>query len=225
MLLQVQNLTKQYHHSNGTLIHALSNVTVNIEKGQFVTITGPSGSGKSTLLFMLGGLLRPSSGNILFNGQSITQASDSTLSEFRKNHIGYVMQNYSLVPYLTVEENVMIPISLLMKKKDEQKRIAQELLATVGLSDRIYHFPKELSSGQQQRVAIARALANNPSVILADEPTGNLDPSLATEILTLLKEMNMKNGVTIVMVTHSPEAAKFGTSRIHLINGCLTGNN
>jgi putative ABC transport system ATP-binding protein len=221
MTLQIQNLTKQYCHRNGTVIDALSDVTVNIEKGQFVTITGASGSGKSTLLFMLGGLLRPTSGSIYFNGQTIHNASDNVLSDFRKNNIGYVMQSFSLVPYLTAEENVMVAVSLLEKNKHKQKERTRELLAMVGLSDRMHHYPKELSSGQQQRVAIARALANSPSVILADEPTGNLDPSLASEILSLLKELNEKNDITIIMVTHSPEAAQYGTTKIHLKDGCL----
>lgn len=221
MFLQIKNITKQYHHHNDTVINALTDVSVTIEKGQFATISGPSGSGKSTLLFIMGGLLRPSSGNIIFNEQSLHNADDDTLSEFRKNNIGYVMQNYCLVPYLTAEENVMIPLSLSKKNKNKQKEIARELLVTVGLSDRMQHYPKELSSGQQQRVAIARALANNPSVILADEPTGNLDPSLASEILSLLSELNKKKGITIVMVTHSPEAARYGNIKIHLKDGCV----
>ncbi|TAK35749.1 MAG: ABC transporter ATP-binding protein [Saprospiraceae bacterium] len=219
MFLQLKNISKQYHHRNGTAINALSNVSVTIEQGQFATISGPSGSGKSTLLFTMGGLLRPSSGNIIFNGQPLHDANDITLSEFRKNHVGYVMQNYCLVPYLTAEENVMIPLSLLQKDKAKQKETARELLATVGLSDRIEHYPKELSSGQQQRVAIARALSNNPSLILADEPTGNLDPSLAAEILSLLKRLNEEKGITIVMVTHSPEAASYGNIQIQLKDG------
>jgi len=221
MILQVQNLTKQYRHRNGTVINALSDVSVTIEKGEFATITGPSGSGKSTLLFMLGGLLRPSSGNIFFKEQPLHNAGDNALSEFRKNNIGYVMQSFSLVPYLTAEENVMVAVSLLQKDKNKQKEIAHKLLTMVGLSDRMQHYPKELSSGQQQRVAIARALANNPSIILADEPTGNLDPSLASEILTLLKELNTKNGITIIMVTHSPEAALYGNKKILLKAGCV----
>lgn len=215
----MQNLTKQYRHRNGTVIDALSDISVKIEAGQFVTITGPSGSGKSTLLFTMGGLLRPSSGSILFNGQSLHSADDKTLSEFRKLHIGYVMQNFFLVPYLTTEENVMVAVSLSQKQVCKQKEIAWNLLKLVGLTDRAEHYPRELSSGQQQRVAIARALANSPSVILADEPTGNLDPELSAEIFTLLKELNTKKGITIIMVTHSPEAAKIGTTRIHLRNG------
>lgn len=223
MFLQLKNISKQYLHRNGTAIHALSDVSVTIEKGQFVTISGPSGSGKSTLLFVMGGLLRPSSGSILFKGQPLHDGTDAVLSEFRKNHVGYVMQNYCLVPYLTTEENVMVPLSLLHKDKSSQRAVARKLLATVGLSDRMEHYPKELSSGQQQRVAIARALANNPSLILADEPTGNLDPSLASEILSLLKRLNEEKGITIVMVTHSPEAANYGNIQIQLKGGKMAG--
>lgn len=221
MLLQVQNLSKQYKH-NGNTIDALMDISFSIEKGKFVTITGPSGSGKSTLLFTLGGLIRPSSGSIRFNGQPIHNASDAALSEFRKNHVGYVMQNYCLVPYLTAEKNVMIPLSLITKDKKKQKERACELLKAVMLYNRINHYPRELSSGEQQRVAIARALANNPSLILADEPTGNLDPALAAEILVLLKGLNTKNGVTIIMVTHSPEAADYGNMQIYIKEGRIT---
>jgi putative ABC transport system ATP-binding protein len=225
MNLQVNNITKQYRHHNGTIINALSDVSVTIEKGRFVTVTGASGSGKSTLLFILGGLLRPSSGSIFFNKQPLHSAGDNVLSAFRQKHIGYVMQSFALIPYLTAEENVMVPVSLLQKDKNKQKEIARELLTTVGLSDRMQHYPKELSAGQQQRVAIARALANNPSVILADEPTGNLDPSLASEILALLKELNEKKGITIIMVTHSPEAAKYGNKKILLKDGVVLESN
>lgn len=221
MKLEVKNITKQYCHRNGKMINALSDVSVTIAQGEFVTITGPSGSGKSTLLFMLGGLLRPSSGSIFFNEQALHLAGDNALSEFRKKNIGYIMQNFSLIPYLTAEENIMVAISLMQKNKNKQKEIADELLTRVGLSDRMQHYPNELSAGQQQRVAIARALANNPSIILADEPTGNLDPLLASEILALLKELNTKNEITIVMVTHSPEAAQYGNNTILLKDGCI----
>jgi putative ABC transport system ATP-binding protein len=217
----VQGLTKQYKHRNGTVINALLDVSITIESGQFITITGASGSGKSTLLFTLGGLLRPTSGSIEFQGQNLHKSNDRALSEFRRRHIGYVMQNFFLVPYLTTEDNVMVAASLLHKDRRKQREISSSLLSQVGLEDRAQHYPRELSSGQQQRVAIARALANSPSVILADEPTGNLDPQLATEILTLLREVNRDRGITVIMVTHSPDAAKNGTKRIHLQDGRL----
>lgn len=224
MMLEIKNITKQYRLRDNHVVNALSDVSVRIEKGKFVTVTGPSGSGKSTLLFMMGGLLRATSGSIFFNNQPLHDEADHVLAEFRKNNIGYVMQNFSLVPYLTAEQNIMVAVSLLQKDKKRQKEIARELLTTVGLSDRMKHYPKELSAGQQQRVAIARALANHPSIILADEPTGNLDPSLATEIMTLLKELNEKKGITIIMVTHSLEAAQYGNVNIQLKDGCLVNN-
>ncbi len=224
MLLEIKNLSKQYKH-NGETIHALKQISINIQAGEFVTITGPSGSGKSTLLFTIGGLLSPSSGSIIFKDKPLQNANDDILSEFRKNHVGYIMQNYFLVPYLTAEGNVIVSLALTQKDKNKQKERARELLETVGLADRIYHYPSELSSGQQQRVAIARALANRPSIILADEPTGNLDPSLATEILTLLKNLNTKSGVTIIMVTHSPEAAAYGNYKLNLRDGMLGSDN
>ena len=220
MLLRVEKLSKQYPHSDGP-VDALKDVTFNVEKGMFVTITGPSGSGKSTLLLTLGGLIYPSSGHIFFRDQALYSSSNNGLAGFRRKHVGFVMQNFSLIPYLSALKNVMIPLSLQKMDKDTQRKRATDLLDSIGLKDRINHLPRELSVGQQQRVTIARAIANNPSLILADEPTGNLDPSLAQEILELLKVLNIERGITIIMVTHSPAAADFGTVRIHLNEGRL----
>ncbi len=220
MLLRVEKLSKQYPHADGP-VDALKDVTFNVEKGMFVTITGPSGSGKSTLLLTLGGLIYPSSGHIFFRDQALYSSSNNGLAEFRRKHVGFVMQNFSLIPYLSALKNVMIPLSLQKMDKDTQRKRAIDLLDSVELKGRINHLPRELSAGQQQRVAIARAIANNPSLILADEPTGNLDPSLAQEILELLKVLNVERGITIIMATHSPAAADFGTVRIHLIEGRL----
>ncbi len=225
MLLQLKNITKQYTLRKANVINALSDITLNIEEGQFVTITGPSGSGKSTLLYLLGGLLKPSSGSLHFKDLDLTTSGESVLSDYRKRNIGYVMQSFSLVPYLTAEENIMVAASLLHSDKKKQKKIARELLTTVGMLDRIEHYPKELSSGQQQRVAIARAMANNPSIILADEPTGNLDPALASEILSLLSRLNKENSITVIMVTHSPEAAEYGNMKILLKEGMIQNIN
>ena len=226
MIIQTEKLTKRYLRKKGE-IFALKDISLNIEKGSFVTITGPSGAGKTTLLLALGGLIRPSSGNIFFNGMHLHDASDNELAGFRLNNIGFVMQNFALIPYLTAVENIMIPLSLLGKPKEVQRKTASKFLEDVGLGDRIDHLPRELSSGQQQRVAIARALVNGPSIILADEPTGNLDPSLSDEILTLLKKLNQENGITIILVTHSKQAEKFGTEKIRIINGMIeqNGNN
>jgi len=220
LLLRVEKLSKQYLHADGP-VDALKDITLNVEEGMFVTITGPSGAGKSTLLLTLGGLIYPSSGRIFFRDQPLYSSSDNGLAGFRRKHVGFVMQNFSLIPYLSALRNVMIPLSLQKMGKDTQTKRATDLLGSVGLRGRINHLPRELSAGQQQRVAIARAIANNPSLILADEPTGNLDPSLSQEILELLKALNIEKGITVIMVTHSPTAADFGTVRIRLNEGQL----
>ncbi|MEI6575888.1 MAG: ABC transporter ATP-binding protein [Bacteroidota bacterium] len=218
MLLETINLQKTYRHHDG-LIHALDGLNLRLEQGSFTTITGRSGSGKTTLLLMLGGLIRPSAGSILLDGKKLEAVSERELADCRKKHFGFVMQNFSLVPYLTARQNVMLPLSLSGKKKEEQLRLSSEVLDMVGLSDRLSHLPRELSAGQQQRVAIARALVNKPSMILADEPTGNLDPALSLEILDFLKTINEDHKISILMVTHSPMAANYGHRIIKLING------
>lgn len=220
MLIQIKNLTKTYQHHDG-LIHAVDNISLDIEKGSFVTITGASGSGKTTLLLIMGGLLRPTSGKMIFNGKEIDMHDDEVLAEYRSNHVGFIMQSFALIPYLTAVENIMIALNVKNKDKKVIRKRANDLLEWVGLDDRATHYPKELSAGQQQRVAIARALANNPTLLLADEPTGNLDPGLSEEILTVMKEINQMHGTTIVMVTHSPSAAAYGDLKIQLRNGKL----
>ncbi|HNR14595.1 MAG TPA: ABC transporter ATP-binding protein [Thermodesulfobacteriota bacterium] len=220
MLLRVEKLSKQYRHRDG-LVDALKDISLTIDEGMFVTITGPSGSGKSTLLLTLGGLIHPSSGHILFKGKPLYPSSDKELARFRREHVGFVMQNFSLIPYLSALKNVAVPLALRQTDRSIQASLAAQLLASVGLQDRINHLPRELSSGQQQRVAIARAIANNPSLILADEPTGNLDPTLAQEILEILCTLNAEKGVTIIMVTHSPQAANLGKLRLRLNEGHL----
>lgn len=220
MILSVRKLNKQYKHQDG-LIDALKDISFEIKKGDFVTITGPSGSGKTTLLLSLAGLINISSGEILFNDFRIDKAKDNLLSDFRKNNVGFVMQNFALVPYLTAIENVMLPLAIHKLNISEQIARASALLDLVGLDNRKNHLPRELSSGQQQRVAIARALVNQPSMIFADEPTGNLDPLLSEDILNLLKQINIDKGITILMVTHSPMAAKYGNYSIKLNNGMI----
>ena len=220
MIIRTEKLTKRYLHKKGE-VFALKDISLSIEKGSFVTITGPSGAGKTTLLLALGGLIRPSSGEILFNTTPLHNATDNALASFRLNNVGFVMQNFALVPYLTAAENIMIPLSLQGKPKDIQRQAALKLLEETGLSDRADHLPRELSSGQQQRVAIARALINNPSVLLADEPTGNLDPSLSEEILNLLKKLNREKGITVILVTHSQLAESFGSHKIRINQGRL----
>lgn len=220
MLIQINNLTKTYQHHDGA-INAVDNLSLDIPKGSFVTITGASGSGKTTLLLILGGLLRPTSGTMVYNDKKINLHHEEELANFRSDHVGFVMQSFALVPYLTATENIMVALNVKSKDTAANKKRAIELLEWVGLDDRITHYPKELSAGQQQRVAIARALANNPDLLLADEPTGNLDPGLSEEILTILKEINRDHKTTVVMVTHSPMAAEFGDTKIQLKNGKL----
>lgn len=217
MFLEISNLVKQYEHADGT-VYALDDVSLNIEKGDFTTITGASGSGKTTLLLILGGLLQPTSGSMRFEGRSIDLHNDHELTAFRSEHVGYVMQNFALIPYLTATENVALAVRM-SRNKQERHRKAAALLGSVGLEERKNHYPRQLSAGQQQRVAIARALANDPTIILADEPTGNLDPALAREILDILKEINERQKTTIIMVTHSMEAAGYGSVKIDLENG------
>jgi putative ABC transport system ATP-binding protein len=223
MLLKTSNLCKIYQHKDGT-VDALKNVNLEVRKGDFVTITGSSGSGKTTLLLCLAGLIKSSAGEIYFNNFRIDQANDGKLSGFRKNHIGFVMQHFALVPYLTALENVMLPLAIHKIKKRNQISSAIALLEMVGLEKRKNHLPGELSAGQQQRVAIARALINQPAIILADEPTGNLDPALAKDILNLLQKINKEKEGTILIVTHSPQAADFGNHKIILANGELISN-
>jgi putative ABC transport system ATP-binding protein len=217
-MIRTEKLTKRYLHKNGE-VYALKDISLEITEGSFVTITGPSGAGKTTLLLALGGLIRPSSGKIYFNGNTLHDISDNELARFRLKHLGFVMQSFSLIPYLTAAENVMVPLALRNEPKEFQMETAMKLLEEVDLMDRRDHLPRELSSGQQQRVAIARALANKPSIILADEPTGNLDPSLSREILNLLKKINTEDQITILMVTHSPGASSYGNVAIKLNNG------
>ncbi len=220
MILKINNLNKQYHHKDG-VVDALKNVSFQVDQGDFVTITGSSGSGKSTLLLCLAGLIKTTSGEILFKDFRIDTASDKQLSDFRKNNAGFVMQSFALIPYLTAIENVMLPLAISNMEKSKKYNQALELLRLVGLENRKNHLPNELSAGQQQRVAIARALVNKPSLILADEPTGNLDPALSVEILDLLKNINQQQGITILMVTHSPLASGYGNHKIHLTDGSL----
>ncbi|MFA5727522.1 MAG: ABC transporter ATP-binding protein, partial [Saccharofermentanaceae bacterium] len=200
-------------------INALDHVSFTVGKGDFVTVTGPSGSGKSTLLLSLFGLIRISSGTIVFNGNRIDDISDRHLTDIRKKSVGYILQSFALIPYLTTIQNVMIPLALEKISHKEQVKRASEILDYIGLSDRKEHLPRELSAGQQQRVAIARSIVHRPQIIMADEPTGNLDPTLSLEILEFLKKINRENKITIMMVTHSPIAAEYGTMKLHLNDG------
>lgn len=200
-------------------IEVLKNVNLEINQGEFVSLMGPSGSGKSTLLYLLGGLDKPTSGSIRLKGRELSVMKDKEESAMRRREIGFVFQFYNLVPNLNLEENIMLPILLDGKKLKQYKGRLDEILELVGLADRRKHTPRELSGGQQQRVAIARALVNEPDIILADEPTGNLDSKTGTEILELFKKINKEKNKTIVQVTHSYEAAQYGARVINVKDG------
>jgi len=217
-MFTVENLSKIYTSQHGT-VRALDNISLTVERGSFVAVTGGSGSGKTTLLLTLGGLIRPTVGTVAFSGKTVYTMSEPELAEYRNRKVGFVLQTFNLIPYLTAIENVMLPMIFNNDRNGTTQSLAEELLEKVGLTDRTEHLPRELSVGQQQRVAIARALANSPDVILADEPTGNLDPSLSLEVLRILKELNEKEGRTVIMVTHSPEAARFGNRQLRLKDG------
>lgn len=196
-----------------TVTEVLRDVSLRVMPGEFVSIMGPSGSGKSTLLYILGGLDTPTGGRVLLNGTDISSFGDEKMSVLRRRNIGFVFQFYNLIPNLNVEENIMLPLLLDGQKMERCKDRLDRILEMVCLSDRRRHTPRELSGGQQQRVAIARALIGNPGILFADEPTGNLDTKAGTDIMSLLREINRSTGQTIIMVTHSPEAAK-SSSRI-----------
>lgn len=204
-IVKVENLTKKYGKGENEVI-ALNNVSLTIEKGEFVAIIGSSGSGKSTLLHLIGGVDRPTSGKVFVDGKDIYQLNDDNLAIFRRQNIGIIYQFYNLMPILNVKENITLPCDLDGKEVDQER--LNLLISTLGLKERITHLPNELSGGQQQRVAIGRSLINNPAVVLADEPTGNLDSKSSNEIIALLKKSNKELGQTIIMITHNPEIAK-----------------
>lgn len=217
-IIQALDLCKTYKLGEVS-IEVLKDVNIAINQGEFVSLMGPSGSGKSTLLYLLGGLDKPTSGSITVKGRELSVMKDKEESEMRRREIGFVFQFYNLVPNLNLEENIMLPILLDGKNLKKYKSRLDEILELVGLADRRKHTPRELSGGQQQRVAIARALVNEPDIILADEPTGNLDSKAGTEILELFKKINKEKNKTIVQVTHSHEAAQYGTRLINVKDG------
>lgn len=219
-MIDIKGLTKTYTRSKQQ-VHALNDVSLTIDSGDFIAVTGPSGSGKTTLLLSLGGLIQPSAGTVQYSDQNLYALPASHLASFRNRTIGFVLQTFNLVPYLTAVENVMLPMLPTGRNGSEPHERALYLLETMGLADRSDFLPRELSVGQQQRVAIARALGNEPEVILADEPTGNLDPTLADEIMDILQDLNQNRGKTVVMVTHSLQAASRATRTLKLRDGML----
>ncbi|MBS6194828.1 MAG: ABC transporter ATP-binding protein [Clostridiales bacterium] len=217
-ILQAKELKKIYG-SGDTAVHALDGVNLSVEKGEFIAIVGTSGSGKSTLLHMLGGLDRPTSGKVKVDGKDIFALKDEALTIFRRRKIGFVFQNYNLVPVLNVYENIVLPMELDGCRID--KKFIQQIVQTLGLEEKLNALPSQLSGGQQQRVAIARALAAAPAIILADEPTGNLDSKTSQDVLSLLKITSEKFGQTIVMITHNEEIAQLADRIIRIEDGLI----
>ena len=218
--VEAKHIVKDFH-LGGATTKVLKDISLKIMQGEFVSIMGPSGSGKSTLLYILGGLDAPTCGHVLLNGMDISRLDDEKMSRIRRQKIGFVFQFYNLIPNLNVEENVLLPLLLDGKKMGGYQKRLNDILEVVGLSDRRKHTPRELSGGQQQRVAIARALIAGPEILFADEPTGNLDSRTGAEIMRLLREIHQSGGQTILMVTHSPEAAKSSSRVITVQDGVL----
>lgn len=218
--IEAKSIVKDFQLGD-TRTRVLKNISLKVSQGEFVSIMGPSGSGKSTLLYILGGLDTPTSGAVFLKGIDISKLGDENMSRIRRQNIGFVFQFYNLIPNLNVEENIMLPLLLDGKKTRDYKKPLAEILEIVGLSDRRKHTPRELSGGQQQRVAIARALIGRPQILFADEPTGNLDSRTGADIMNLLQEINQESRQTIIMVTHSPEAAKSSSRIITVSDGMI----
>ena len=220
-ILRVENLVKTYKNGN-TTINAVDNVSFSVEKGDFVAIVGASGSGKSTLLHLLGGVDRPTSGKVFIDNVDIYSMNNDALAIFRRRQVGLIYQFYNLIPILNVEENIVLPCKLDVKNVSKDR--LNEIIDTLGLSTRRKHLPNELSGGQQQRVSIGRAIINNPALVLADEPTGNLDSKASDEIVALLKESNKKYNQTIIVITHDPDIASVANRVITIEDGKIVSD-
>jgi putative ABC transport system ATP-binding protein len=210
IIIQTRGLQKEFGH-DGLRVTALKGIDIGIARGEFIALMGPSGSGKSTLLHLIAAMDRPSGGDILVLGQDLQKLNDSQVARWRNEHIGFVFQSFNLIPVLTAMENVELPLKLTRLGKKERIDHAMTALKLVGLEDRVDHLPRQLSGGQEQRVAIARAIVTDPDLILADEPTGNLDAASAQEVLTLLARLNKEFNKTVLLVTHDPHAAHFAS--------------
>lgn len=219
-LVTVDNVEKIFHRGSEE-IHVLRNLNLTVARGEFLALMGPSGSGKSTLLNLIGGLDRPTRGTVSVSGEQVDRLSDRKLAQWRARHIGFVFQLYNLIPVLTAERNVELPLLLTHLSKAERRKHVNTALAVVGLSSRARHFPRTLSGGEQQRVGIARAIVTDPTLLLCDEPTGDLDRKSGDEILQLLHALNTEHGKTIVMVTHDPHASARASRTVHLDKGQL----
>jgi len=223
LAIEVKNLTKRYDLGEGIIVHALRDVNLQVQKGDFIAIMGPSGSGKSTLLNCLGALDRPTSGDISIDGIPISSLNDEGLAWLRNRHIGFIFQSYNLITRSRVGENVEIPSLVTSMSPEKRKVKAMQLLESVGLKDMYFRQPKTLSGGEQQRVAIARALMNNPTILLADEPTGNLDSKSGVTVMDILQKLNRELGVTIIVVTHDPEVGNLSQRIYYLRDGTNAG--
>jgi putative ABC transport system ATP-binding protein len=220
-IVSIHNLSKVY--AQGEIqVTALNDVSLEIQAGEFLTLMGPSGSGKSTLLHIIAGIDRPTRGQCLVQGIDVTKLNESQLADWRNRNVGFVFQTFNLIPVLTAFENVELPLLLTRLSGSERRRRVETALGIVGLGDRMHHLPKQLSGGQEQRVAIARALVTDPHLVVADEPTGNLDSQSAQDVLKVLQQLSRGAGKTVIMVTHDPKAAAFGSRSIHLEKGELT---
>jgi len=217
-IVQVHDLSKVYRQGDID-VTALNHVSVDIQPGEFVVLMGPSGSGKSTLLHLVAGIDRPTSGDVLVQGINVANLSESELAVWRNQYVGFVFQSFNLIPVLTAAENVELPLLLTRLDRASRREQVRAALELVGLGDRSHHRPDQLSGGQQQRVAIARALVTDPVLIVADEPTGNLDAKSATDVLEILRALSSRSGKTVIMVTHDPKAAGYGTRSLHLEKG------
>src|SRR5580658_8764133 len=219
-VIETRSLSKEFIRDEFHVV-ALKDVSLSIGRGEFVALMGPSGSGKSTLLYLIAAMDRPTGGEIRVLGHNLRELNDREIAHWRNEHVGFVFQQFNLIPVLTALENVELPLKLTNLKKAERLEHATTALKLVGLGDRLGHYPRQLSGGQEQRVAIARAIVTDPALILADEPTGNLDAASAQEVLTILSKLNKDHGKTVVMVTHDPHAAQFATTVHHLEKGEL----
>jgi putative ABC transport system ATP-binding protein len=218
IVVRTVGLTRRYKMGDA-FVDALRGVDLTITRSEFVALVGPSGSGKSTVLNLIGGLDRPTSGQVWINGTELSASDERTLTRHRRQHVGFVFQSFNLLPRLTAEENVALPLMFSGVPEKERQARARALLERVGLGQRLTHRPTQLSGGEQQRVAIARALVGQPALLLADEPTGNLDTTTGAEIMALLKELNQEQGLTLLVVTHDPEVAAFADRIVKLRDG------
>ena len=220
VIIETQDLHKEYKRDEFKVV-ALQSANIQIHKGEFIALMGPSGSGKSTLLHLIAAIDRPSHGSVRVLGQSLQDLSDKEIAHWRNEHVGFIFQTFNLIPVLTARENVELPLLLTNLSKKERIDHAETALKLVGLGDRMGHYPRQLSGGQEQRVAIARAIVTDPDLILADEPTGDLDAQSATEVLTILSKLNKEQSKTVVMVTHDPHAARYASKIRYLEKGEL----